>query len=162
MAPRPLKAPKPQTAASGNARKKTRQSAPKSTAQAIFVKEENPDQPAFLLPGYHPDSWVIVNVQVPGKPDLYRVLAGWKGGYLQGDSWRMNSGIKSVRDADTHWVFEGYSGSSYSCHKKRETLSSITAGILAHFQKTLKESGEGSIAQVPVETLLAQFKPKDN
>lgn len=62
-----------------------------------------------------PDNWVVIKFETDDPH--YRVLAGWSGGYLSGDSWRMNSGIvKSFEDED-YWVFVGDSGSKYLCHK---------------------------------------------
>jgi hypothetical protein len=49
---------------------------------------------------------------------FYKVLGGWSGGYLDGDSWRMNSGIVSVTEEDDYFLFHGYSGSVYKCHKE--------------------------------------------
>jgi len=46
---------------------------------------------------YNPDNWVVIKMN--GDDPHYRVLAGWSGGYLDGDSWRMNSGITRVEDA---------------------------------------------------------------
>ena len=40
---------------------------------------------------YRPDNWVVIKLK--GDDPHYRVLAGCSGGYLDGDSWRMNSGI---------------------------------------------------------------------
>ena len=73
---------------------------------------------------YKPDSWVVL--QVPGG---YKVLGGWSGGYLDGDSWRMNSGIVSVKFEGDHYVFYGYTGSKYRCHKDTYGLKMSTAGI---------------------------------
>jgi hypothetical protein len=61
-----------------------------------------------------PDNWVVVKVD----EDFYKVLAGWSGGYLDGDSWRLNSGISKVKDDGDYWLFIGASGSVYQCHKK--------------------------------------------
>ena len=41
---------------------------------------------------YQPDNWIIV--ELPNNTG-YKILAGWSGGYLHGNSWRLNSGIKS-------------------------------------------------------------------
>ena len=41
---------------------------------------------------YKCDNWVIVKSPSETDPH-YRVLVGTSGGYLDGDSWRMNSGI---------------------------------------------------------------------
>lgn len=64
---------------------------------------------------YTPDNWVIIKFK--GKDPHYRVLAGWLGGYLTGDSWRMNSGITKVVKDDDYWLFVGSSGSTYACYE---------------------------------------------
>lgn len=60
---------------------------------------------------YNPDNWVIIEF-----PDHYKVLAGWSGGYLDGDSWRMNSGITHHTFDGDYWHFYGSSGSCYKCY----------------------------------------------
>ena len=65
---------------------------------------------------YEPDNWVVIKVN--GKDPHYRVLAGWSGGYLQGSSWRMNSGITKVEEDDKAYYFSGSSGSTYRCGKQ--------------------------------------------
>jgi hypothetical protein len=60
-----------------------------------------------------PDNWVVVKV---GK-DFYKVLAGWSGGYLDSDRWKLNSGISEVKEDGDYWLFVGRSGSVYKCHK---------------------------------------------
>lgn len=67
------------------------------------------------MSSYAPDSWVII--KIAGDDPHYRVLAGWAGGYTQGTSWRMNSGITRVEEDDTYFKFFGSSGSVYYCHK---------------------------------------------
>lgn len=47
-----------------------------------------------MMNEYTPDNWVVVFLN--GDDPHYRVLVGWSGGYLTGDSWRMNSGITRV------------------------------------------------------------------
>lgn len=112
---------------------------------------------AFELPGYRPDSWVILKVSSKDKAPLYRVLAGWKGGYLDGDSWRINSGIKSYRDADTHWVFEGFSGSAYSCPKVREGFSFLTDAVFSNLVKQSQAAGDVVVELLSMEQFKAQF-----
>ena len=54
---------------------------------------------------YTPDGWMIV--KITGTNPHYRVFGSWRGGYLSGDSWRMNSGIISVKeDGENYYVFE--------------------------------------------------------
>ena len=63
---------------------------------------------------YAPANWVILRID--GYDPHYRVLGGWSGSYLTGDSWRLNSGIvKSEFDGD-YWRFWGAGGSCYKCY----------------------------------------------
>jgi len=67
-----------------------------------------------LSDDYTPANWVIL--RIAGDDPHYRVLGGWSGSYLTGDSWRLNSGIvKSEFDGD-YWRFWGASGSCYKCY----------------------------------------------
>jgi hypothetical protein len=80
-----------------------------------------------------PHNWVVVKV----GEGIYKVLAGWSGGYLDGDSWKLNSGISEVKDDGDHWLFIGESGSVYRCHKEGYTVKmNIGAQV-----KQLKELG---------------------
>lgn len=78
---------------------------------------------------YHPDNWVVIKIM--GDDPHYRVLAGWSGGYLQGDSWQLNSGITRVEDHDEggSYVFYGASGSAYFCNKESYGLRMNNAYI---------------------------------
>lgn len=77
---------------------------------------------------YTPERWMIVKIEHP-KETVYKVLAGWRGGYLEGDSWRMNSGITKVEDDGEHYIFHGHSGSQYICHKECEGYTNTTYNI---------------------------------
>jgi len=66
-----------------------------------------------------PDKWVVVKVDNNTDTPFYKVFATWEGGYLNGDRWKVNSGIKSVESDDDYYYFIGYSGSCYKCSKKR-------------------------------------------
>lgn len=83
---------------------------------------------------YHPDNWVIIKIK--GADTHYRVLAGWSGSYLNGDSWRMNSGIVRVVDMGDRYHFFGYSGSCYSCLK---TGYGIRNNIVHVISKLIKD-----------------------
>ncbi len=84
---------------------------------------------------YNPDRWVVVKISTK-KETHYRVLAGWFGGYLNGDSWRMNSGITKVEDKETHYLFHGYSNSVYNCSKNSYGTNSLMAGIIAQVKES--------------------------
>ena len=78
---------------------------------------------------YNPDNWVIIHVD--GNTPHYRVLCGWHGGYLHGDSWKLSSGIEGLEDCGTYWKLPQTSGSVYHLRKGGEHISGITAGVLA-------------------------------
>lgn len=69
---------------------------------------------------YKPNKWLIVKLTATDTHTVhYRVFATWSGGYLDGDSWKLNSGITAVTvDADGYYHFTGSSGSAYVCHPR--------------------------------------------
>jgi len=81
-----------------------------------------------------PDNWVIVHIK--GKDPHYRVLAGWVGGYLGADRWRLNSGITRVEDAGQYYNFYAASGSCYRCHKNYYGLRRSTVVTWERMQDT--------------------------
>jgi hypothetical protein len=76
-----------------------------------------------------PDNWVVLKIKYNTNETLYKVLGGWWGGYLHGDSWRLNSGIVRAEEDGDYILFHGSSGSVYQCHKESYRLSMATAGI---------------------------------
>ena len=82
---------------------------------------------------YNPDNWVIIKMK--GDDPHYRVLAGTSGGYLDGDSWRMNSGITKVEEDEAFYYFYGASGSRYRCCKESYMLRMNNAGIWDQLQQ---------------------------
>lgn len=90
---------------------------------------------------YKPDNWVIVKINSKEHGTYYKVLGGWSGGYLHGDSWRMNSGIGRIEEDDQTYSFYGYSGSVYICNKQSEQIRMNIAPIV----KTLEESHQAEI-----------------
>lgn len=108
---------------------------------------------------YNPDCWVIIKlsgIDVQDGP-LYKVLAGWYGGYTGGDSWKINSGITKITTVGDVYEVEGYSGSTYMCHKNVERMSGYTASILKDFVNQIGEK-DVVIEVVDIETILDQFK----
>jgi len=82
---------------------------------------------------YEPEEWVLVKVD----EDLVKVFGSWRGGYISGDSWRMNSGIEKIEEDGDYWLFIGYSGSVYKCHKDAYRITSpYNEGILASYNLT--------------------------
>lgn len=81
---------------------------------------------------YAPDNWVIV--KITGTDPHYRVFGAWRGGYTNGDAWRLNSGITAVKEDDEYYYLNGFSGSVYRCHKKTYGwLGSYCSGIITNY-----------------------------
>jgi len=91
---------------------------------------------------YTPDSWVIIKISGIEDKDFYKVLAGWSGGYLDGDSWRMNSGINKVEFDGEYYSFIGSSGSVYKCHKEGEGMRMSMASTWSQLKKNFPRNVE--------------------
>ena len=85
-----------------------------------------------------PDQWVILEITTP-KEKIRKVLAGWRGGYLHGDSWRLNSGIVETKEFDDYWDFHGASGSVYRCRKDGYGMTTYMAQIYNSFLASLSD-----------------------
>ena len=88
---------------------------------------------------YIPDKWVIIKITT-AEETLYKVAASFCGDYTHGDSWKINSGIVSVKETDDYYDFIGYSGSVYRCYKQSYGLSVLTAGVVQSFTEQLPYS----------------------
>lgn len=85
---------------------------------------------------YTPDGWMLLKVSGTNGNIHYRVFGSWSGGYLDGDSWRINSGITKVERDGTDYLFHGASGSVYRC--RENSYGRITAynhGVLDDYEK---------------------------
>lgn len=107
---------------------------------------------------YTPDAWHILKIE--GYKDesepIYKVLAGWYGGFAGSDSWKLNSGITKITDCGDHYDIDGYSGSTYRCHKATERFSGLMHNMLAYWQSA-EDSGI-KIEAVSMEDTLQHFK----
>ncbi len=85
---------------------------------------------------YTPDKWICLKITYKDSGEiLYKILAGFYGNYLYGDSWRINSGIKKIVEHDNYYEVIGNSGSNYTCHKNARGLTSLTANMFASFKE---------------------------
>jgi hypothetical protein len=64
---------------------------------------------------HKPDKWLVI--KAPLKKPFYKLFGVWAGGFDHGDSWKMNSGIEKVEKDGDYFLFRGFSGSVYVCHK---------------------------------------------
>ncbi len=83
---------------------------------------------------YTPDRWVVVKIEYKDEL-IHKVLAGWNGGYLGSDSWKLNSGITKIEMDEDYYLFHGYSGSVYKCHKNAYGFTSLTGSIFATWKE---------------------------
>lgn len=90
---------------------------------------------------YHPDSWVIIKMTYK-EQTFYKVLGGWAGGYTQGSSWRLNSGVEKLEVDGDLYKFYGSSGSVYICNKNSYGLKMSTAGIWGQMKERFPDSVE--------------------
>ena len=87
---------------------------------------------------YTPDSWVIVKIEAGQHGTVYKVLAGWSGSYLYGDSWKLSSGIVTFVDTGSYYESLQDSGSVYMLYKPNERINIIMAQTLSSFELQLQ------------------------
>jgi len=86
-----------------------------------------------------PERYVLIKIHNSDRTKIvYRVFASWAGGYLNGDSWRMNSGVVKVEISEDHYTFVGYSGSKYVC--KKNSVGFATSYTNSILDGMIKES----------------------
>lgn len=93
---------------------------------------------------YTPDRWVVLEIITP-KETIRKVFAGWYGGYTGSDSWKLNSGITDIREQDNLFEFEGYSGSTYFCHRNSYGMSGYMHSVLTSWLNQAETRGDVQI-----------------
>jgi hypothetical protein len=48
---------------------------------------------------YAPDYWQVIRL-VNGNETIYKLFSSWVGGYVNSDSWKLNSGITSIKKVE--------------------------------------------------------------
>lgn len=89
-----------------------------------------------------PDKWVVVKMTANGET-FYKLFSTWLGGYLDGDAWKINSGIVRVEQEGDFIKFFGHSGSCYECvnFERLYGTSGYTQGVLDGIIKSGQEKG---------------------
>jgi hypothetical protein len=87
---------------------------------------------------YQPDRWQVLKCNYNGDI-IDKVFAGWVGGYLDGNSWKLSSGITETKEFDDRYEFLNYSGSIYICYKDQEGMTGYQYGVYLNFQEQLKD-----------------------
>lgn len=100
---------------------------------------------------YKPDGWTIIEFQ----EDHY-VFASWSGGYLDGDSWKRNSGITRIVETPEAYEVHGYSGSVYQLSRHgQDRISGYNQGVL----RSIITSSPGA-KQVDMADILEKYLDK--
>lgn len=84
---------------------------------------------------YTPDKWVILAITQPDGNVLHKVFATWVGGYLEGSSWKLNSGNVSAIKIGNIYSVVGYSESVYNLRPASYGYSLYSLGVLTQFLK---------------------------
>lgn len=86
--------------------------------------------------GITPDNWVILEIEHEGEK-FQKILAGWSGSYLYGDSWRMSSPIKNVdrTHSEFYALVETESSSVYNLFYQSNALRMNNASIYNQLKK---------------------------
>ena len=90
---------------------------------------------------YTPDTWVILLLDHPDYGKIHKVFAGWYGGYAQGDSWKVSSGVKTFVSEGKFYSSLQESGSTYNLYKQSEKLSGYQYGLLAGWREQMEGIG---------------------
>ena len=94
---------------------------------------------------YVPDRWAVIKI---GDADNhhFRVFGSWRGGYLDGERWRLNSGITKVEETEHDYFFTGETGSVYQCRKGAYGATSYGSMVIA---KNIEDvSAQGTTIEV--------------
>lgn len=102
---------------------------------------------------YTPDRWVVLELVTP-KETIRKVFAGWYGGYLGSDSWKLNSGITDIREQDDLFAFDGYSGSTYFCHRNGYGMSGYMHSVLTSWLNQAEQRGDTQIKILSLDEIV--------
>lgn len=103
----------------------------------------------MIMSTYVPDRWIVLEFNYKG--DIIRkVFAGWYGGFANGDSWKLSSGVTDVTEHEDRYEFLNHSGSTYVCYKKAYGTSTYMGSILNRFEKDV-ETMAGNVTMDVVE-----------
>ena len=104
---------------------------------------------------YKPDKLKLLRLEKDGEVRC-RVLGGWSGGYLDGDSWRLSSVVDSIKDCNDYYEIKNASGSVYICGKGSEGTNVISAGIYSKMLEQAKDENI-DIKEILPEDFIKEF-----
>lgn len=94
-------------------------------------------------PNQIPDDWKILKITLKSGETNYFIAAGWAGGYTQGRSWKISSGVDGIVHKTEDYVdFHNKSGSVYRCYFDREGLDWYTTSIIKSYKTEHERVGD--------------------
>ena len=96
---------------------------------------------------YRPDEWVMLKINSPEWGTIYKVFAGWQGGFASGDSWKLSSGTVKAELKITKKM----SGDIRELHFLQETGSTYV--VYQHCSGSV-----GGWRGATLESIIAQIK----
>ena len=103
------------------------------------------------MSSYSPDKWVIVKIEHPEHGVHHKILGGWSGGYIDGDSWKLSSGLVKIEEEGDFYLMHNHSGSIYKCHKKAVGMNVISASIYSQMKGQSEEIEGSSVTTITPE-----------
>lgn len=86
-----------------------------------------------------PDRWVLVKATKDNET-ITKVLAGWSGSYLHGDSWRLSSSVDVVTKENGSYRVRGLTSQThYTLSPDSYGMLAIQAGIFQQLKETTWE-----------------------
>ena len=83
-----------------------------------------------------PDKWQLIKVKTD-EEEIYVIMSGFSGGYLDGDSWRISSKVVAC-DHDLHsFRFTTVSGSKYFCRKSCVGFTPLSLSVFKKYQEKI-------------------------
>ena len=98
---------------------------------------------------YAPDAWQVIEINTPTET-IYKLFSTWYGSYLNGESWKLNSGITNMKKVGKVYEVTGHSGSVYTVPAYENTYrtTAYTGSVL---NQLIKKS-EYKIRVLPYNT----------
>lgn len=88
---------------------------------------------------YTPDRWQVIQLS-DDNITTHKVFAGWYGGYLGSDRWKLSSGITNCKEFDDRFEFTNHSGSVYVCYKQCQGATGYMTQIYYNWTQEHGES----------------------
>lgn len=100
---------------------------------------------------YTPNAWTVLKFRSDDYGEICKVFGGWYGGYTQGDSWKLSSGITAMEEFEDRYEFTNSSGSLYVCYKGAHKFTGYLSSVLAGFSAQIND----------LQCTMVKIEPKD-